>query len=60
MATKRLEDMFFISDLLKVIIENLRNGTTCTQIVSDTLQIELELTVTTLGGKALSKTRAPS
>lgn len=60
MATKKLEDMFFIADLLKVIIENLRNGQTCTQIVSDTLQVELDLTVTKLGGKSLSKTRSPS
>lgn len=60
MATKRLEDMMFISDLLKVIIENLRNGQTSTQIISDTMQFELDLTVTKLGGKSLPKTRSPT
>lgn len=60
MAAKKLEDMFFISDLLKVIIENLRNGQTSTQIVSDTLQLDLDLTVTRLGAKSLPKTSAPS
>ena len=60
MATKKFDDMVFIHDLLKVVIENLRNGKTCTRIVSDAMQLEVELTVTKLGGKSLPKTRGPT
>lgn len=60
MATKKFDDMVFIHDLLKVVIENLRNGKTCTRIFSDAMQLEVELTVTKLGGKSLPKTRGPT
>lgn len=60
MVTKQLDDMVFIHDLMKLIIENLRNGKTCTRIVSDKMQLELELIVTKLGGKSLPKTRSPT
>lgn len=60
MTTKKFDDMVFIHDLLKVVIENLRNGKTCTRIFSDAMQLEVELTVTTLGGKSLPKTRGPT
>ncbi len=60
MTTKKFDDMVFIHDLLKVVIENLRNGKTCTRIFSDAMQLEVELTVTKLGGKSLPKTRGPS
>ena len=60
MATKKFDDMVFFHDLLKVVIENLRNGKTCTRIFSDAMQLEVELTVTKLGGKSLPKTRGPT
>lgn len=60
MTTKKLDDMVFIHDLMKVVVENLRNGVTCTRLVADAAQTELELTVTKLGGKSLPNTRGPS